>query len=212
MASAAADAFNRHGRFTARITEDHHEIELRHIDTGVLAAVVWVPAWDVAPLRGDDPPWCWSLDGEAKGFDLRPATTAVADIVDAVAAATLPCLDDLPPDCETPDPARDVLPGPHEATGAYRPGSLAADMAYLEQLVRDHPGLQDAEYDVYSLSGVLWVRATGGRIEAHYWHAAVGGRRFSSRINNRGVRRQMIFGTRIGVELISEPAPVGDPR
>lgn len=95
--------------------------------------------------------------------------------------------------------------GPYEHTGAYRPGSMADAMAHVEQVVAGSTKLQATKWETYSLNGMLWVRVIGAQYEAHAWHVAVGGRAFGSHVDTHGVRRQMIIGTRISVEVIDDP-------
>ena len=98
-----------------------------------------------------------------------------------------------------------TTPGPHEATSVYRPGSLAEDLAAIEKAVAANPKLSATKHEYYTLAGQLWVRVEGAQYEAHAWHVAVGGKIFASTIDRVGVRRQMIFGTRVGVEVIDDP-------
>lgn len=99
----------------------------------------------------------------------------------------------------------ETTPGPHETTGAYRPGGLAEDMATIERQVAANAKLQATKHEYYTLAGQLWVRVEGASYEAHAWHTAVGGKIFGSTIDRVGVRRQMIFGSRVGVEVIDDP-------
>jgi hypothetical protein len=75
------DAFNRHGSFTARAVEHSLAVELRHVDTGAYAAVVWLPA-------GGE--WAWHT--RPTGSDthrLLPKATTVEEVVRAVATSVL---------------------------------------------------------------------------------------------------------------------------
>lgn len=80
LASKTADAFNRHGKFTARVIENDLAVELRYIDTGNIAATVWTP------FAGE--PWMWSTDRAVRPTS-RPAHLAVEEIVGIVALYVL---------------------------------------------------------------------------------------------------------------------------
>ena len=83
--------------------------------------------------------------------------------------------------------------------------SLSDDMATNELAVAANPKLAGTHFNFYTLSGQLWVRVEGGSWEARAWHSVVGGKIFGSTTDRVGVRRQMIFGTRVGVEVIDDP-------
>lgn len=52
------DAFNRHGKFTARAIEQDLAVEIRHVDTGELATTLWLPESD-----SFEPEWVWLVFG-----------------------------------------------------------------------------------------------------------------------------------------------------
>lgn len=85
---------------------------------------------------------------------------------------------------------------------------LSADVAWVEQLVAESPKLQATKYEFYTLNGQLWVQVQGSQWEAHAWQVATSGRILSSYVRN-GVRRQMIVGSRVCVEVIDDPAKRG---
>lgn len=85
-------------------------------------------------------------------------------------------------------------------------GRLSLDLAYVEQLVAASDKLQTISWESYTLNGQLWVQVKGGGpFEAHAWAVAVEGRVFPSSIDSHGVRRWMIIGTRVCVEVIDDP-------
>lgn len=86
--------------------------------------------------------------------------------------------------------------------------SCAAEMAWVEQLVADSPKLQATKFEFYTLNGQLWVQVQGSQWEAHAWQVATSGRILSSYVSN-GVRRQMIIGQRVCVEVIDDPSKAG---
>lgn len=51
LAKQAADAFNQHGKFTARLVEHDQAVEIRAVDSGEILTTLWAPA--------DDEKWSW---------------------------------------------------------------------------------------------------------------------------------------------------------
>jgi hypothetical protein len=74
------DAFNRHGSFTARATDDTLAVELRAVDTGEYLGIVWMPG-----NRGN---WGWNRS-EVKKYRSLPRATMVEEVVRAVATSLL---------------------------------------------------------------------------------------------------------------------------
>lgn len=72
------DAFNRHGSFTARATEDGLAVELRDVDQGEHLAVVWLPG------RGN-----WGWHRSLRGYRSLPGDTTLEEVVRAVATSLL---------------------------------------------------------------------------------------------------------------------------
>lgn len=105
------------------------------------------------------------------------------------------------PDCGTPENA--------PATEA---GRLSAALAWVEDLVAEGALIRATKWESYTLDGTLWIRVAGAQHEAHAWHVAVGGRAFGSHIDSHGVRRQMIIGTRVCVEIVDDPRQRGESR
>lgn len=83
--------------------------------------------------------------------------------------------------------------------------SCAADVAWVEQLVAGSTKLAETHPEIYTLSGHLWVKAEGAAREAHAWQAAVGGSIRPSHVHGL-VRRQEVWGPRVCVEVIDDPA------
>lgn len=81
----------------------------------------------------------------------------------------------------------------------------SATMAWLEGVVAASPLLQSTKWEMSTLNGQLWVQVQGGHYEAHAWHVAVGGYRLPSYFDGHGVRRSMILGIRVHVEIIDRP-------
>ncbi|MEV6413887.1 hypothetical protein [Kribbella sp. NPDC051718] len=99
----------------------------------------------------------------------------------------------------------------HAATPFTAPegSTYAATMAWIERVVADSTRLRATRHEYYTLNGQLWVRVEGGNHEAHAWHVAVGGYAMPSNIDRHGVRRQMILGTRVHVEVVDDPRTRG---
>lgn len=81
----------------------------------------------------------------------------------------------------------------------------AAAMAWVEGLVAGSTILQSTRFEFYTLDGQLWVQVRGSNYEAHAWHVAVGGLQMPAYFDTHGVRRSMILGTRVHVEIIDDP-------
>lgn len=88
----------------------------------------------------------------------------------------------------------------------------AATMAWIEQVVAVSPLLRATKHEYFTLAGQLWVRVAGAQWEAHAWHAAVGGLIQPSNVDRHGVRRQMIFGVRVHVEVVDDPRITPEPQ
>ena len=81
-------------------------------------------------------------------------------------------------------------------------GRLEADLVYLEQLVALHTELRATRHSVFTLDQQVWVRVQGAAYEARAWRHAIGGRILGSSIDAGGVRRQMVLGERVCVEVV----------
>lgn len=110
-------------------------------------------------------------------------------------------------DCVSPEP--DPEGGFSSPIGER---SLSSDLAYVEQLVADSALLQTTSWESCTLGGRLWIKVDGSNHAAHAWHVAIGGRPFPWSVDRHGVRRKMIFGSRVSAEIIDNPAKAGDPR
>lgn len=81
----------------------------------------------------------------------------------------------------------------------------SATMEWIEQVVADSPVLRATSHEYFTLSGQLWVRVAGAHFETLAWHHAVGGLIQPDHVDSYGVRRQMIFGVRVHVEVVDDP-------
>lgn len=76
------DAFNRHGSFTARATDDGLAVELRAVDNGEYLGIVWLPG-----NRGN---WGWNQSTAiSRKYRSLPRATTLEEIVRAVATSLL---------------------------------------------------------------------------------------------------------------------------
>ena len=80
-ADLAADAFNRHGSFTARSVENGLAVELRAVDTGAHLTTVWVP--------GDGLGWTWPPTPNSERLRSLPKGATLDELVRAVAVSVL---------------------------------------------------------------------------------------------------------------------------
>lgn len=85
LTAQVADAFNRHGSFAARIVENELAVEVRYVDTGAVAATVWLPE---TSSTGNDG-WIWLAGWPGGGFRYLPKTTPTDVLVPAVATHVL---------------------------------------------------------------------------------------------------------------------------
>lgn len=101
----------------------------------------------------------------------------------------------------------DTAPGGLGETAAVyaKARRLSEDLAFVERCVAASTQLQATKWESYTLNGQLWVQVKGGTFDAHAWAVAVEGRVFPSSIDSHHVRRWMIIGTRVCVEVIDDP-------
>lgn len=80
LAARVAEAFNRHGRFTALTVENNLAVDVRHIDTGQLATRLWLP--------DEGTEWMWSPMEASVPRELDPRA-GIDEVVRAVATSVL---------------------------------------------------------------------------------------------------------------------------
>lgn len=80
------DAFNRHGKFTARriVSFGDPATEVRYAETGEVAATVWAPS-----STAGAPQWFWLGGQPGMGFRYLPASASIEELVRAVATHVL---------------------------------------------------------------------------------------------------------------------------
>jgi hypothetical protein len=78
----AVDAFNRHGRLTARAVENDLAVEIRDVDTGQRLTTVWAPT-DSSHY------WFWPQAPGSGKYEFCPSTVSTPEFVRVVAASIL---------------------------------------------------------------------------------------------------------------------------
>lgn len=80
------------------------------------------------------------------------------------------------------------------------------DLVWLQQMLARHPELTSMRYQIAERDGQVIVEVSGAHYEARAWRAAINGRITPSHIDLHGVRRQLVLGTRIAVQVVQHPA------
>ncbi|GAA3580620.1 hypothetical protein [Kribbella ginsengisoli] len=80
------------------------------------------------------------------------------------------------------------------------------DLVWLQQMLARHPELASMHYQIAERDGLVSVEVSGANYEARAWRAAINGRITPSYIDQHGVRRQLVIGTRIAVQVVQYPA------
>jgi hypothetical protein len=81
---------------------------------------------------------------------------------------------------------------------------LLENIDWIGQLLANNPALAATAWRVTIIAGLASVEVTGGYDEAHLWHSAVGGRILPSVTNAAGVRRQLVVGRFVTVDVVQE--------
>jgi hypothetical protein len=82
---------------------------------------------------------------------------------------------------------------------------IVADLAWVENLIAATPLLAAMRYVVAERDGVVAVEVQGAHYEARAWRHAINGRICPSHIDVHGVRRQLIIGARVQVQVVHDP-------
>lgn len=80
--------------------------------------------------------------------------------------------------------------------------SVVADLAYVENLIVSNTVLQGTRHRVALVDGKVSVEVQGSHWEARAWRNAIAGRIFPSHVDVHGVRRQLVVGARVGVQVV----------
>lgn len=81
LAQQAADAFNQHGKFTARLVENDMAVEIRYADSGELLTTLWAPA--------DLERWTWRKTPNSEGLRTLDSGFRIEQVVRIVATSLL---------------------------------------------------------------------------------------------------------------------------
>jgi len=81
----------------------------------------------------------------------------------------------------------------------------ATDLAWVELLITTHAVLSKMRHRVIEQAGVVSVEVEGAHYEARAWRSAINGRILPSHIDAHGVRRQVVIGTRVQVQVVEYP-------
>ena len=82
--------------------------------------------------------------------------------------------------------------------------SLPESAQWIDQLLDRNPTLAATAWRVTVIAGLVSIEVTGGYTEANLWHGAVGGRIFPSVTNAAGVRRQLVLGRQVTVDVVGQ--------
>jgi hypothetical protein len=80
------------------------------------------------------------------------------------------------------------------------------DMAWVGGLIARHPKLSETAYQVMiRLDGHVAIEVQGSWREAMLWRAAISGRIYPSHVDVHGIRRQLVIGRGVQVQVIEHP-------
>jgi hypothetical protein len=82
--------------------------------------------------------------------------------------------------------------------------SVVENLDWIGQLLADNPTLAATAWRLTVIAGLVSVEVTGGYDEAHLWHSAVGGRILPSVTNAAGVRRQLVVGRYVTIDVVQQ--------
>jgi len=84
---------------------------------------------------------------------------------------------------------------------------IVADVRYVETLISQHLGLQATSHAIHVHETQVSVEVMGAHHEAYAWRAAINGRILPAHIDIHGVRRQVVLGKRVSVNVVENPYP-----
>lgn len=88
LATQVAEMFNRHGKFTARTVAPYNAVEIRYLDTGLTATMLWLPDG-----LAD---WMWRPQHEFSLAVPPRSLNRAAGVADVVRAVATSLLDERP--------------------------------------------------------------------------------------------------------------------
>ena len=80
--------------------------------------------------------------------------------------------------------------------------SVVADLAYVENLIVSNTVLQATRHRVAVVGGKVAVEVEGSHREARAWRNAIAGQIFPSHVDVHGVRRQLVIGAGVEVQVV----------
>ncbi|MFF0269922.1 hypothetical protein [Kribbella sp. NPDC004536] len=85
---------------------------------------------------------------------------------------------------------------------------LVADLVWVRSLIANSPQLAKMNYTLIERDGTITVEVRGSHFEARAWRAAINGRICPSHVDVHGVRRQLVVGWHVQVQVVEPPAAV----
>jgi len=82
---------------------------------------------------------------------------------------------------------------------------IISDLTWVENLIAATPILAAMRHVVAERDGVVAVEVQGAHYEARAWRHAIEGRIMPSHIDVHGVRRQLIIGARVQIQVVHDP-------
>jgi len=82
---------------------------------------------------------------------------------------------------------------------------IISDLAWVENLIAATPLLAAMRHVVAERDGIVSVEVQGAHYEARAWRHAINGRICPSHIDVHGVRRQLIIGARVQIQVVHDP-------
>jgi len=82
---------------------------------------------------------------------------------------------------------------------------IISDLTWVENLIAATPLLAAMRHAVAERDGMVSVEVQGAHYEARAWRHAINGRICPSHIDVHGVRRQLVIGMRVQVQVIHDP-------
>jgi hypothetical protein len=82
---------------------------------------------------------------------------------------------------------------------------IISDLAWVENLIAATPVLAAMRHVVVERDGIVAVEVQGAHYEARAWRHAINGRICPSHIDVNGVRRQLVIGMRVQVQVVHDP-------
>jgi hypothetical protein len=79
-----------------------------------------------------------------------------------------------------------------------------AELTWFQRLISAHPELANTLHEVTARDGQVIVEVEGAHYQARMWRAAIEGRIYPSHVDAQGVRRQLVLGRHIQVQVVEQ--------